>query len=104
MRALSIRQPWAWLIAEAVKDIENRRWATTYRGVFLIHAGKQFDSEGHEGATRYTGVAVPSREDFETGGGGGIGGGPPCVTRPLSRRLVGPRRVADCPPSESLRV
>lgn len=55
MRTLSIRQPWCWLItrpdlktpaerAEALakhqmKPVENRSWATDYRGDFLIHAG-----------------------------------------------------------------
>lgn len=40
MRALSIRQPWAWLIAHGFKDVENRPWNTHYRGRFLIHAAK----------------------------------------------------------------
>ena len=40
MKALSIRQPWAWLIINAGKDIENRSWPTRFRGRFLIHAGK----------------------------------------------------------------
>jgi hypothetical protein len=43
MKALSIMQPWAWLIAAGHKDIENRTWATDYRGPVLIHAGKKFD-------------------------------------------------------------
>ncbi|MDO8934199.1 MAG: ASCH domain-containing protein [Rhodocyclaceae bacterium] len=37
---LSIRQPWAWLIVNGHKDIENRTWATQFRGRLLIHAGK----------------------------------------------------------------
>ena len=40
MIALSIRQPWAWLILHAGKDIENRCWATKFRGRVLVHAGK----------------------------------------------------------------
>lgn len=40
MKALSIRQPWAWAIIHAGKDIENRDWATKYRGPILIHAAK----------------------------------------------------------------
>lgn len=40
MIALSIRQPWAWMILHAGKDIENREWSTRYRGRVLIHAGK----------------------------------------------------------------
>lgn len=38
MKALSIRQPWAWLIVNGFKDIENRVWDTKYRGMVLIHA------------------------------------------------------------------
>lgn len=40
MKALSIRQPWAWLIVNGFKDIENRTWATKMRGDILIHASK----------------------------------------------------------------
>jgi hypothetical protein len=43
MKALSIKQPWAWLIVNGYKDIENRDWATTFRGPVLIHAGKKPD-------------------------------------------------------------
>ena len=39
MKALSIRQPYAWLIANGYKDIENRTWDTKHRGPFLIHTG-----------------------------------------------------------------
>jgi hypothetical protein len=38
--ALSIRQPWCWLILHGGKDIENRKWSTRFRGRVLIHAGK----------------------------------------------------------------
>lgn len=37
---LSIRQPWAWLVANGWKNIENRTWPTGFRGRFLIHAAK----------------------------------------------------------------
>ncbi len=42
MKALSIRQPWAWAILHAGKRIENRDWraAPSYRGPLLIHASK----------------------------------------------------------------
>jgi hypothetical protein len=46
MKALSILQPWAWLIVSGHKDIENRSWPTKIRGEFLIHAGKGFDTNG----------------------------------------------------------
>jgi hypothetical protein len=38
--ALSIRQPWAWAILHAGKDVENRDWPTNLRGGFSIHAAK----------------------------------------------------------------
>ncbi len=37
-RALSIRQPWAWAILNAGKDIENRPRRFHYRGPICIHA------------------------------------------------------------------
>lgn len=45
MKALSIKQPWAYLIVHKGKDIENRKWNTKHRGKFLIHASKQVDKE-----------------------------------------------------------
>jgi hypothetical protein len=39
MKTLTIKQPWASLIAHGIKDIENRSWKTNYRGRILIHAG-----------------------------------------------------------------
>ena len=38
MKAISIRQPWAWAIIHAGKDVENRTWNTHYRGLLAIHA------------------------------------------------------------------
>lgn len=40
MRALTISQPFASLIASGEKWVENRRWFTSYRGPLAIHAGK----------------------------------------------------------------
>jgi hypothetical protein len=40
VKALTIRQPWATLIALGVKMIETRSWRTNYRGPIAIHAGK----------------------------------------------------------------
>ena len=41
--AITIWQPWAWLIVHGYKDIENRDWYTNFRGEICIHAGKKFD-------------------------------------------------------------
>lgn len=38
MKALSITEPYASLIADGVKHIETRSWKTNYRGPLLIHA------------------------------------------------------------------
>lgn len=40
MKALSLKQPWATLIAVGAKHIETRSWSTTYRGPLAIHASK----------------------------------------------------------------
>jgi hypothetical protein len=36
--ALSVRQPWAWMLVHGGKDIENRTRYVSFRGRFLIHA------------------------------------------------------------------
>jgi len=40
MKALTISQPFASMIATGEKFVENRRWSTTYRGPLAIHAGR----------------------------------------------------------------
>jgi hypothetical protein len=40
MKALTICQPYAELIARGEKRIENRKWATYYTGPLAIHAGR----------------------------------------------------------------
>lgn len=40
MKALSVKQPWANLIACGSKTIETRTWATNYRGLLLIVSSK----------------------------------------------------------------
>ena len=39
MKALTLHQPWASLIAVGVKTIETRSWSTKHRGPIAIHAG-----------------------------------------------------------------
>lgn len=43
MKCLTIRQPWAELIAAGTKRIENRTWQTNYRGPIAIHAARKPD-------------------------------------------------------------
>ena len=39
MKILTLKQPWASLIAAGHKKYEFRSWKTNYRGLLLIHAG-----------------------------------------------------------------
>lgn len=48
MRAITIRQPWASLIAVGEKGIETRSFPTSYRGPVLIHASKSATREERE--------------------------------------------------------
>lgn len=72
MKAISIRQPWAWLIVNGHKDIENRSWDTNYRGQVLIHASsKPVSPEDYLAAlniARPLGIELPGRKDFDYGG------------------------------------
>jgi hypothetical protein len=83
--ALSIRQPWAWLILHAGKDIENRCWPTRFRGRVLIHAAKGCTKAEYEDALWFAGdfekrsvaqthlpgcptITVPELKDIPRGG------------------------------------
>lgn len=48
MKALSIKQPWAWLIVNGFKTIENRTRRTHFRGPFLVHASSRMTRDDHE--------------------------------------------------------
>lgn len=45
MKVLTLKQPWATLVAEGIKKYEFRSWKTKYRGKILIHAGAGIDKE-----------------------------------------------------------
>ena len=45
MKVISIKQPFATLIAEGLKEYEFRTWKTKYRGDILIHASKSVDKK-----------------------------------------------------------
>ncbi len=69
MKAISVRQPWAWAILFAHKDVENRtrNIAGSYRGPLVIHAGLA-EFEKHNMASRALraahGSEVPTVVDF----------------------------------------
>jgi len=53
MKVITIKQPWATLIAEGIKEYEFRTWNTKYRGEILIHAGLGVDKEALERFKEY---------------------------------------------------
>lgn len=75
--ALSIRQPWAWLILNGGKDVENRTWKTAFTGPCLIHAAKGFTRREFEEACAFARLAgfrgeIPDLGEIERGGIVGI--------------------------------
>ena len=48
MKVITVKQPYATLIAEGLKKYEFRTWNTKYRGDILIHAGKTVDKKAIE--------------------------------------------------------
>jgi hypothetical protein len=60
MKALTIKQPWAWAIVFRGKDIENRSWLTHYRGELAIHAGARM----HDYTKMPRGVRAPEEDEL----------------------------------------
>jgi len=52
MKALTLTQPWATLVAIGAKRIETRSWKTSYRGPLAIHAAKEFPKEARKFTTQ----------------------------------------------------
>jgi hypothetical protein len=74
MKALSIRQPWAWLVVEGHKDIENRSWYIRQRGRVFVHASKGCTRDEYACACAFAepllppGVIIPNLIDLPRGG------------------------------------
>lgn len=92
MKALSIRQPWAWLIVNGHKDIENRSWSTRYRGPVLIHAAKGMTGAEYNDAYHFAldqGITIPLFNELDRGGIVGIATITNCSDRSLSPWFFG---------------
>jgi hypothetical protein len=98
MKALSIRQPWAWLIVQGHKDIENRTWSTGTRGPVLIHASKGMTQTEYEDVCaflardprlKHLNAALPAPADLERGGIIGRAEIVDCVKHSLSPWFMG---------------
>ena len=83
--ALSIRQPWAWAIIHAGKDVENRLWRTRFRGLVCIHAAKGIGSRYEFAGSREFIIgrnpanSPPQPEQIERGGIVGVAEVVACV-------------------------
>jgi hypothetical protein len=94
--ALSLRQPWAWLVIHAGKDIENRKWSTKFRGECLIHASKGMTRDEYRDVRDWLQmkgmqhIALPKFEDLSRGGLVGVVTITDCVAHHPSRWFFGP--------------
>ena len=77
--ALSIRQPWAWLILNAGKNVENREWQTKFRGPCYIHAAKTMTRADYQACRMFldstselSETPLPKPNDLARGGIVGI--------------------------------
>jgi len=74
--ALSIRQPWAWAVIHAGKDVENRSVFAMkflgHRGRVAVHASKGMTQDEYDEARAFmcdrAGVQCPPPADLERGG------------------------------------
>lgn len=92
LKVIVIRQPWAWLIVNGFKDIENRSWRTRYRGTLLIQASAGLPTkrklEEFRLLARKRGIDLP--EELEAGGIVGMAHLDDCVTSSRSKWFEGP--------------
>lgn len=93
-QAISIRQPWAWLIAHGWKNIENRSWRTRFRGPVLIHASKSISKREYAACRLFVAgfadLELPPMETFERGGIIGVATVLDCVAAHPSEWFCGP--------------
>lgn len=104
VHAISIRQPWAWAIVNAGKDIENRNWSTKFRGPVCIHAAKGMTNREWDEAMDFIDKAFPvplasqfgrrrsasGSDDAKRGGIIGVANLVDCVTSSESPWFFGP--------------
>lgn len=94
IKALSIRQPWAWMILHAGKDVENRSWVTHHRGPVLIHAAKGCTGAEYRNAI-WTHGNLTTRSIYPTSPEGAIVTVPELPDLPRGG-IVGVAEIMDC--------
>lgn len=92
VKCISIRQPWATLIAMGHKDIENRSKYFAYRGEVYIHAAQTIaeDADLAYALASRLGIALPPIEALKRGGIIGRAWIDQCVTDHKSKWFFGP--------------
>lgn len=67
MKAISLKQPWANMVASREKTIETRKWATNYRGQLLICSSKnpKIEPAGYALCTAYLYKVKPMLKEDE---------------------------------------
>lgn len=68
IKALSFKQPFAWLIANGYLQVDDRSWGTSYRGPILIHASKGLYDAYYQYIKSHTDVPIPDKDKLEYGG------------------------------------
>ncbi len=71
-KALSLKQPYAWLIANGYLLVDDRTWGTQYRGPVLIHASKGLYEVYYDYLKLHTDIPLPDKDKLEYGGVVGI--------------------------------
>lgn len=59
--ALTLRQPMAWAVLHAFKNIENRVWPTGVRGQIVIHSSESEPDGYFDWASRFISERIPPR-------------------------------------------
>ncbi len=92
MKALSVRQPEAWLIVNGYKDVENRSRVTNIRGLIAIHASKKVMTKADREylSTVCKALEIPIPDDLQYGGIVGVAEITDCVTESDSDWFSGP--------------
>jgi len=72
IKALSLKQPYAWLIANGYLLVDDRTRGTGYRGTILIHASKGIYEEYYDYLVVNTDIPLPSKDKLGYSGVVGI--------------------------------
>lgn len=88
MKAITLTQPWASLVAVGAKTIETRSWRTSYRGPLAIHAAKGFPPSARDFAECPLVQSYVGQDPLPTG----------CIL--ATCRLVACNRIVAAPPGD----